>query len=643
MKRYILLIRICLPTLLVMVYFGCSNGSKSTNAEMAGSEMSSGSTIKTNDPYNIPSSVAYSGWMSSIPVVEKATLSALTLPGTHDAGAYGNSLKEIVAPTEDGQKAVDAGCDNISGWFKDKKAEYAAIFTRRKGRDFGRTQHLSVIEQLRSGIRYLDIRVVYSVDDFYIHHGLLGNRITDVLEDISNFMSHEAGPKEVVILGFSMFRENNLPYQLNIQENDDDSNKNVFVDRRVCGKKIYRYREEDDPNDPNKKIEVLYMSTPHHEQLIGMIEQQLGPFLLRKSGNNNDLRNIRIGDIVQNGPMIVVSYPKEGDYNYPDFLWSVAIHTNWANTDTLTGLQESQQTFIDGHVNSGDNRLLELQWTRTAQKEVVEKSTKCDMWGYFNCDKDIIHGYNLAICPFLPDCESHPYDSTHDLSMVTNPELGNFIYKPDQAKINIMRVDFFNESPVVDIALDYPVAVCTNVTVTANDVCMADALVDDGSTDNEGEVILTQAPLGPYPLGKTLVKLTASDGQLRSMCSATATVVDKTGPVIKTLKATPDSLWPPNHKMVPISIQVIAADNCDPKPVCRIAEVQSNEPVGQGAGTGNFEPDWVINGDLGLELRAERSGNNDGRRYDVSLECADKFNNYTRGTVSMEVPHSKSE
>src|SRR6266850_8243538 len=41
---------------------------------------------------------------------------------------------------------------------------------------------------------------------------------------------------------------------------------------------------------------------------------------------------------------------------------------------------------------------------------------------------------------------------------------------------------------------------------------------------------------------------------------------------------TPNVLWPPNHRMVPISVVVNALDNQDPSPVARITQVTSNEP-----------------------------------------------------------------
>jgi hypothetical protein len=190
-----------------------------------------------------------------------------------------------------------------------------------------------------------------------------------------------------------------------------------------------------------------------------------------------------------------------------------------------------------------------------------------------------------------------------------------------------------------------PEAICQDVTVPMEPgVCSADASVDDGSFDPDGdEITLDQEPPSPYDLGDTDVTLTVTDGKGASdTCDATVTVIDEEAPVISSVTASPNKFWPPNHKMVPVTVTASVSDICDPEPVCLITEVASNEPV-NGLGDGNTAPDWVITGGLTVKLRAERSGKGNGRIYTITVECADSSGNSSTDTATVTVPHDKGK
>lgn len=163
---------------------------------------------------------------------------------------------------------------------------------------------------------------------------------------------------------------------------------------------------------------------------------------------------------------------------------------------------------------------------------------------------------------------------------------------------------------------------------SVNDICDANPSLNNDAPDF-------------FDLGVTPVKFSSSDksGNTAS-CSSNVTIQDTTPPEIESLTATPASLWPPNHKMVNIMVDVSVSDVCDPSASCKITSVSSNEPV-NGLGDGNTSPDWNITGDLTVELRAERSGKSSGRVYTITVECSDASNNTSQKTVDVKVAHDQ--
>ena len=104
-------------------------------------------------------------------------------------------------------------------------------------------------------------------------------------------------------------------------------------------------------------------------------------------------------------------------------------------------------------------------------------------------------------------------------------------------------------------------------------------------------------------------------------------------PTIAALTATPDVLWPPNSKMVEVSIGVTVTDDSDPAPVCEITAVTANEPVNASA--------WSQTGPLSLLLRAERNGRGAGRIYSITVTCANASQRSASASVPVVVPHDQ--
>ena len=117
---------------------------------------------------------------------------------------------------------------------------------------------------------------------------------------------------------------------------------------------------------------------------------------------------------------------------------------------------------------------------------------------------------------------------------------------------------------------------------------------------------------------------------------------DTTPPVIRSVSAKPNGLWPPNHKMTKVTLTARVTDDHDPAPVCRIVGVRSNEPT-EGLGDGDSAPDWMVTGSLTLLLRAERAGGGNGRLYTMDVACGDASKNTSIANVTVSVPHDQGK
>ncbi len=166
-------------------------------------------------------------------------------------------------------------------------------------------------------------------------------------------------------------------------------------------------------------------------------------------------------------------------------------------------------------------------------------------------------------------------------------------------------------------------------------------------------------PTATFPLGSTTVQLTVTD-----QCGASSTtdlliiVQDTTSPQIQAALVDQPVLWPPNHKMIPISLDLLVSDNCTaPENLLLFCFVDSDEPdddTGDGSFTGDVnnedgfaepvEVELTFNPvnehwEGQLQLRAEREGNGDGRKYSIRCMAMDNSNNATYATVCVTVPH----
>jgi uncharacterized repeat protein (TIGR03803 family) len=178
----------------------------------------------------------------------------------------------------------------------------------------------------------------------------------------------------------------------------------------------------------------------------------------------------------------------------------------------------------------------------------------------------------------------------------------------------------------------------TNVTVTLT------------STDNEangtGVKSITYTLSGAQSGGGTI---TGSTGSFMISTPGVTTVnyyaqdnagnVETTKTIIVTIcqltlspvTANPSLLWPPNGKMVEITLGYTVKDVC--QATCQISSVTSNEPISSS--------DYSVIDDHHLGLSSERLGTGNGRIYTVTATCTDGSGASASQSANVVVPHDQ--
>lgn len=115
--------------------------------------------------------------------------------------------------------------------------------------------------------------------------------------------------------------------------------------------------------------------------------------------------------------------------------------------------------------------------------------------------------------------------------------------------------------------------------------------------------------------------------------SITLTAELYTPPAITSVSATPSVLWPPNNKMVSVSVSVSGTGF--PQATCQIDSVTSNE-----ASTRPGDIEWIVTGPLTVDLLAQRAGSGDGRVYTITVSCTNAVGSAAQA-VMVTVPHDR--
>lgn len=133
-------------------------------------------------------------WMANIAdILFDVPINNIILPGSHDSGAY--IIDWSVVPVINNKTF-----ERLYTW-SDRLACVKSI-----SEDWTKTHNLSIYSQLLSGIRYLDLRICYINNTFYLAHTFICEPLQKVLADISKFLLEHRD--EILILRFSNEYEN---------------------------------------------------------------------------------------------------------------------------------------------------------------------------------------------------------------------------------------------------------------------------------------------------------------------------------------------------------------------------------------------------------------------------------------------------
>lgn len=155
------------------------------------------------------------------------------------------------------------------------------------------------------------------------------------------------------------------------------------------------------------------------------------------------------------------------------------------------------------------------------------------------------------------------------------------------------------------------------------------------ATDAVGvtSVTYSAASGSTFALGATSVAVQASDAAGNtSSGSFTVTVQDTTAPTIASVTPSIREIWPPNKKMIPVTVSIGATDAVGIASA-KIVSVTTNQP--------DRRTQWQITGPLAVSLLADRFGNGQDRIYTITVEVQDAAGNASIQSTTVTVPHDQ--
>jgi probable HAF family extracellular repeat protein len=197
-------------------------------------------------------------------------------------------------------------------------------------------------------------------------------------------------------------------------------------------------------------------------------------------------------------------------------------------------------------------------------------------------------------------------------------ELGTFGGPASSAR------DINNHRQIVGYALDNTLAPRAFLSDGGGPIVDLNSLLPD----NSGWVLLSANAIND---AGQIVGEGMLNGEPRAFLLTPPRASDTTPPVISGVTTTPNSVWPPKHQMVDVTVGVWASDDSGETPACAVVSVASSESD-NGQGDGSTASDTEVLDATHVRVRAERSGPTGSRIYTVTVACSDASGNSATGT-----------
>ena len=101
---------------------------------------------------------------------------------------------------------------------------------------------------------------------------------------------------------------------------------------------------------------------------------------------------------------------------------------------------------------------------------------------------------------------------------------------------------------------------------------------------------------------------------------------DTTAPAVTSIMATPSHIWPPNNKMVPVSVFVTSSDDVDNAPTCSVTSI-----------SGAPSSDYEITGRFTANVRASKNDDGSTRVYSLKVTCQDAAGNRSTAVARVAI------